>query len=93
MTDRHKKFSRRDVIKIAVLATAVPLVGATMGQAQAAKATKAAMQYRDMPNGKNECSNCIQYIPGKTAKANGECKVVAGSISPHGWCLAYAPKS
>lgn len=91
MNDRQK-FSRRDVIKIAVLAAATPLVAATVSEAQAAKATKAMMQYRDKPKGKQDCAGCLQFIPGKSAKANGTCKVVEGSISPHGWCLAYAPK-
>ncbi len=94
MEDSQKKFSRREMIKLAALATALPLVGASLGAAQAqTKATKAAMQYRDKPNGKQECANCMQFIPGKTAKANGTCKIVAGSISPHGWCIAYSPKS
>ncbi len=92
MNDRQK-YSRRDVIKIAVLATATPLVAVAVRQARAAKATKAQMQYRDKPNGKLDCDDCIQFIPGKKSKANGECKVVEGSISPHGWCIAFAPKS
>jgi len=57
------------------------------------KASKASMQYRDSPNGKQECSNCMQFIPGKTPKAKGSCKIVAGAISPAGWCIAYTPKS
>lgn len=54
---------------------------------------KAAMQYRDTPNGKQECSNCSLFVPGSSAKANGTCKVVDGSISPHGYCVAYAAKA
>jgi High potential iron-sulfur protein len=88
-----RKFSRRAVIRIVALASVAPLVAAAVDEAQAAKASKATMQYRDTPNGKQDCSNCLQFIPGKTAKANGQCKVVAGSISPHGWCIAYAPKA
>lgn len=87
-----RKISRRDVIRFAVLATAAPLVGGVVDQAQAAKATKKQMQYQDKPKGKQDCSNCLQFIPGKSAKADGGCKVVAGSISPNGWCIAYAAK-
>lgn len=92
--DHNRPVTRRAVLKGAMLlATAVTaLSGAAESALAADKATKAAMQYRDKPNGKSECSNCIQFIPGKTAKAMGSCKVVAGAISPHGWCLAYAPK-
>lgn len=91
----NPRLTRRAVLKSAViLATAVTALSGTAQQALADnKATKAAMQYRDKPNGKNECSSCIQFIPGKTPKAMGTCKVVAGKISPRGWCLAYAPKS
>ncbi len=56
------------------------------------KATKQAMKYQDKPNGGNECDKCVQYVPGPNAKAPGTCKVVEGSISPKGWCMAYAPK-
>lgn len=91
--DECKKFSRREVIKIAALAATVPLVGASIGTAQAQKATKAAMQYRDTPNGKQECDNCMQYVPGRSPTANGQCNVVEGSISPKGWCIAYAAKT
>lgn len=92
MNDRQK-LSRREVIKMAALATVAPFMAAVVDQAHAAKATKAQMQYRDKPNGKQECSNCIQFVPGKSATANGTCKVVEGSISPHGWCIAYSPKA
>lgn len=88
-----KKFSRREVIKLTALATTAPFLGLALGEAQAAKASKKVMQYQDKPKGKQDCSNCLQFIPGKTAKANGTCKVVEGSISPHGWCLAYSPKA
>jgi secreted PhoX family phosphatase len=94
MNDRHHRhFSRRAVLKgAALLAAVTATTGTTAARAQA-KATKAAMQYRNTPNGKQECSNCLQFIPGKTPKAEGACKVVDGPISPHGWCIAYAPKS
>ncbi len=65
-------------------------VGAT-GTAEA-KGTKAQFKYQDHPNGKQQCSGCALFVPGKTKTAAGVCKVVAGPISPHGWCTAYAPK-
>jgi len=89
----HRHFSRRAVLKGAAVlaAVAAATTGPTRALAQG-KATKASMQYRDSPNGKQECSNCMQFIPGKTPQAKGTCKVVAGEISPKGWCIAYAPK-
>ncbi|MBS0299531.1 MAG: high-potential iron-sulfur protein [Proteobacteria bacterium] len=90
----EKKCSRRMIIKFMVLSATVPIVNVNglIGQAQAAKAAKALMKYRDKPNGEEQCSNCMQFISGKTPEVNGECKVVEGSISPHGWCSAYAEK-
>ena len=89
----EKKFSRRKIIKFMALGATVSFMNSLIGQAQAAKASKGSMRYRDEPNGKEHCSNCMQFIPGKTPEANGECKVVEGSISPNGWCAAYAKKA
>lgn len=92
----HKKLTRRSVLKgaafLATAVVAVPILATRPAQA-GSKVSKTAMQYRDHPNAGHECSTCIQFIPGKSATANGTCKVVAGSISPHGWCVAYSPKS
>ena len=90
-----KKFSRRQIIKFMALGATVPIVNVSslIGQAQAAKAAKEVTEYRDEPNGEEQCSKCMQFIPGKTPEANGECRVVEGSISPHGWCSAYTGKS
>ncbi|MBA2484448.1 MAG: high-potential iron-sulfur protein [Nitrosomonas sp.] len=96
MDDQKKKVSRRDVIKIGLLGSALPFLGSIAGRIQAAdnaKASKSTVQYRDEPNADQQCSNCLQFIPGKTSEDSGECKVVAGKISPQGWCSAYAPKS
>ena len=82
--------TRRAVLAWLAAAPAVAFVG-HRALAQA-KATQAAMKYQDKPNGDNECDNCLQYIPGASAKSPGTCKIVEGSVSPKGWCLAYSPK-
>ena len=86
--------SRRSFLKTATLLAGIAAVPVTFisQEAFAAKMAKAALQYQDHPKGDLSCSKCIQFIPGKSAKANGACKVVEGSISPHGWCLAFSPK-
>ncbi|HKJ10396.1 MAG TPA: high-potential iron-sulfur protein [Gammaproteobacteria bacterium] len=91
---RDNKITRRSLLKSAALLAGVSAVPGVLlsPEAQAAKASKAAMQYRTHPNGKHECSNCMHFIPGSSPSANGKCTVVAGSISPHGWCIAYAAK-
>jgi hypothetical protein len=93
MNDYEKKISRRKIIKLMTGGIAASLIATRSNYAQANKVSKEAMQYRDKPNGKQSCSNCLQFIPGKASEANGECKVVEGSISPQGWCNAYAAKA
>jgi hypothetical protein len=45
------------------------------------------VKYRDAPGPDGHfCSNCTNYI------APSSCRVVAGEISPGGYCLSYAPK-
>lgn len=89
----QNKLSRRKMIKYMVLGATIPIINTLINQAHAAKTSKESVQYRDKPNGKDQCSNCMQFIPGKTLDANGECRVVEGNISPNGWCNAYAAKS
>ena len=89
--DQRKKMSRRTLLKSAALLAgiaAIPVVAEAAGSVP-----KAAMKYQDQPKGSQECSNCMQFIPGKSADAMGECKVVAGPISPKGWCVAYVKKA
>ena len=51
-----------------------------------AKASQEQVKYQQTPKGKQDCSNCLQFI------APDQCKLVAGKINPKGWCLLYAPK-
>jgi hypothetical protein len=69
------------------------LLKSTPAQAQVKKASQATMMYMPKPHGLDQCDNCIHYIPGKTPKALGTCKVVEGNVSPSGWCVAYARKA
>ncbi|MHB1676478.1 MAG: high-potential iron-sulfur protein [Sulfuriferula sp.] len=87
--------SRRSFLKTATLIAGIAAVPVSFlsQEAFAAKVAKASMQYQDHPKGDFMCSKCVQFIPGKSAKANGTCKVVDGSISPNGWCLAFTPKA
>ncbi len=87
--------SRKSVlINLLTLPLAATAAIATVGQASAAaKSPQNAVQYQAKPKGSAKCSGCKFYQPGKTAKANGACQVVAGSISPNGWCVVYSAKS
>lgn len=48
-----------------------------------AKATKAAVDYTDDGTEREHCSICTHFIQG------GACKIVAGRISPKGWCKRF----
>ena len=88
--------SRRSLVKGGVCALAgIAIASLTGARASAAetKLAKSAVQYVDA--GKEEgkdCDDCIQFIPGKTPKAMGTCKIVEGEINPHGHCIAFTPK-
>jgi hypothetical protein len=58
-----------------------------------AKGSQAQFKYQNTPKNGQKCSTCTQFIPGSSPSKNGSCKVVDGSISPNGWCIAYAKKS
>ena len=88
-----EKATRRQMLKCVAVGVGLVAIPTASSRVFAAdKATKAAMQYQDTPKGKQQCDNCIQFIPGSSPSAKGTCKVVEGDISPRGWCAAYAPK-
>jgi hypothetical protein len=88
--------SRRSIVKGGVYALtgiAIGFLPRTVASAAETKLAKSAVQYVDA--GKDEgkdCDDCSQFIPGKTPKAMGTCKIVEGEINPHGHCIAFTPK-
>ena len=90
--------ARRRMLKFGGAAFAtIPLMALT-GKTYAATnaAMRAAFKYQNKPEGDKACHGCVQFIPGKTAKASGGCKIYPGDteISPNGYCTAWvaAPK-
>ena len=84
-----QKLSRRSMLISSVAlagAACAGLVSSRQAFAQA-KASKAALKYQDHPNGEQMCSNCLQFVP------PGSCKVVEGTISPNGYCIAWTKKT
>jgi hypothetical protein len=76
----------RALKSIATLPFAALAVGATLSAAQAAD-NKKQFKYQDKPGPKGaKCSGCRFF------KAPHACTIVTGSISPNGWCIAYAKK-
>lgn len=83
--------SRRKFLKIGGSALAmIPVV------AFAAKndALRGSLKYQATPSGDKNCANCMQFVPGKTPKDLGGCKIMPGDteIAPNGYCAAWAKK-
>jgi hypothetical protein len=77
----------------AVAAVAMVWIAPRSALAASDKVSKAAVQYTDTGNAPGkDCDDCNLFLPGKSAKDPGTCKIVEGEISPHGHCLAFTPK-
>lgn len=83
------RISRRHLCKIAAGLFAGAAVTASAAKADDLQ-TKDSVSYQTTPSDGMQCSKCKNFIPG-AAGANGTCKVVAGDISPSGYCLAFSP--
>ena len=90
MTDEVKPSSRRSVVIGATALAAGALVLPTA--ASAGVVTQANAKYQDHPKGPSHCAICKYFLPSTKPNAPGQCKQVAGAISPNGWCQFYAKK-
>ena len=85
LTTSNERMSRRKVLGMATagiaLAVAFPM------QAEAAKATQAQANYQGTPKGGQHCELCRYF-----QKPNS-CQLVAGTISPNGWCKFFNAKT
>ncbi len=92
MATMRNTFSRRGIIRRAAFITgggavAMAGFGAGFASAQAAKVAQTTAQYQATPKGTAQCSGCGSFI------APSACKLVAGTITPSGWCSLYNPKT
>jgi hypothetical protein len=90
MSDLSKPATRRGILLAAAVAAGAPLL-AQPNSAKAGGVPQATAKYQLMPKGKSRCGLCNYFIPG-AGSGPGQCKVVAGQISPNGWCQLFAPK-
>ena len=95
--DRIERTSRRAVLQRGLRTSAgvaIVWLAGSRSHAESNKLDKAAVQYTDAGKvpGK-DCDDCVQFVPGATAKDLGTCQLVGGDISPHGHCIAFTPKS
>ena len=93
---KSSQTQRRQFLKLSSATLALVPVIAFSGRAAAATnaSVRAALKYQDKPEGEKHCATCMQFVPGKTAKDKGGCKVLPGDteISPQGYCTAWAKK-
>lgn len=82
------QISRRDFFtRMAILVGGVAAgLGASMKSA-AAKMTQKAALYQDKPKEGAKCATCQHF------QSPASCQIVAGKISPNGWCQMYIKKS
>lgn len=85
-------FSRRSFIGTVVVLPAFARLLTSSAVADASKASQASMHYQASPNGDSQCSKCQFFIAGQDAQSDGTCRIVDGSISPHGYCMAFSAK-
>ncbi len=100
------KISRRTWLKgMAVFSAAAGMRLMLASTSAEAKASKAAVHYRDYPNGMRMCHMCKFYIAAGGGRSGmscmggsmmgmmgaGACQVIEGRISPMGYCDLYVP--
>jgi hypothetical protein len=94
---KNHQTQRRRFLKFGGTALVMIPAMITFGQAQAAKnaSMRTALKYQGKPEGDKSCAQCAHFVPGKSAKAMGGCKVIAGDteISPTGYCTAWVKKA
>jgi len=78
--------SRREMLRQGLLVAAGTVAVATAARAQDEKIAQELVQYQPQPKDGQKCNACAQWVEPNA------CKIVAGVISPNGYCVAYAPK-
>jgi High potential iron-sulfur protein len=69
----------------AIFGTALAIGSSRVAEAQSKTDKKTAM-YQDHPNKGQECVDCSYFRPPHS------CQLVAGQISPQGWCSFFSKK-
>lgn len=87
--DDHQtpKASRRNILRAGAAIVAAGMVVKHAAAEESQKIEKSLVGYQDKPNANGQkCSACANFQP------PAACAIVAGAISPNGWCGAFAPK-
>ena len=81
---RQQAFNRRKVL-VSLIGSA-PFAALWLSGKAVAKVAQRAAQYQPTPKGGLACAGCNSFI------APNQCKLVAGDISPSGWCHLWTKK-
>jgi hypothetical protein len=84
MADQPLDRSRRKLMGAAVNAISAGLLLRIAPTQASEKMTRQQAEYQDKPNGIYSCALCTLF------EKPDSCKVVAGEVSPDGWCKAFA---
>jgi len=92
--DKPKQVSRRTWLKGCAYVTgigAVSLLGGRIALASDTphKASKAAVKYQSTPKDGKMCGMCKFFIRSGRMMSEGSCQVVAGPVSPMGYCVLF----
>jgi len=88
---RGYRSSRRAALQLGLVTFATGFSTGAQAQTQEKlaqeKLEQKIVQYQVQPKNGQMCSTCVNWQPPNA------CKLVAGTIVPNGWCVAFAPKS
>lgn len=80
--------TRRNVLR-GMFAAGCALILQRVGAAEtpATMMEKSQVKYQDQPNDDQKCAGCMHFV-----SESNTCKLVAGEISPDGWCTLWTAK-
>ena len=89
--ERRRRCLLRQAVGALPALLALPLPGRST-QARAGSARKEDFHYQDQPNDGKHCANCTAFIAPAAGQQSGSCSIVAGPVSPNGWCMAFTQR-
>lgn len=88
MTSNNETARRRSVLQagLGLIAAGAATRAMTAPAAAQEKLAQDLVQYQKTPKDGQQCDACVNWV------APNACNIVAGTIVPTGYCVAFAPK-